>query len=366
VGDPLDVAVVGAGPAGLAVAIDAARRGLSVVVFERTGPSPDKACGEGIMPAGVIALEKLGVLSRLPTADFRPFRGIRYLDADGTCAEGKLPGEALAVRRTALVGAMAERACEVGVDVRYGCELVSHRRSSEGMVLETDRGRETASILVAADGLGSRLRQEEGLDVAVRGARRFGLRRHFARAPWSSSVEVHLGDGAEAYVTPVSDTCVGVAFLWSEAPGPSVAESPWARLSQKFPKLMDRLDGAPPSSKIRGAGPLERASRARTRDRFALVGDAAGYVDAITGEGISLSLLSAAALARVLPDALARGVDRAALAPYERESARLFRTYALVTKIVLAVARRRAVRRRAVLVLRRFPELFDRILSWVA
>jgi flavin-dependent dehydrogenase len=88
-------------------------------------------------------------------------------------------------------------------------------------------------------------------------------------------------------------------------------------------------------------------------------------VDAITGEGISLSLLSAAALARVLRDAVSRGASRAALAPYEREFARLFRTYALVTRAVLAVARHRTSRRRAVLVLRRFPRLFDRILSWV-
>jgi 2-polyprenyl-6-methoxyphenol hydroxylase-like FAD-dependent oxidoreductase len=364
VGEPLDVAVVGAGPAGLAVAIGAAKRGLSVVVFERTGPSPDKACGEGIMPAGVAALDELGVRSRLANADCRPFRAIRYVDADGACAEGRLPREALAVRRTALVGAMSERARELGVDLRYGCALASHRRMGDGVTLQSDRGRETARILVAADGLASRLRREEGLDLAVRGARRFGLRRHFARTPWSHSVEVHLADGAEAYVTPVSDTCVGVAFLWRETAGGS-RESPWDRLARKFPRLIERLDDASPTSRIRGAGPLERASRARTRDRFALVGDAAGYVDAITGEGISLSLLSAAALARVLPEALVRGADRAALAPYEHEFARIFRTYAMVTKMVLAVARHRVTRRGAVLALRRFPRLFDRILSWV-
>jgi flavin-dependent dehydrogenase len=175
---------------------------------------------------------------------------------------------------------------------------------------------------------------------------------------------VHLADGAEAYVTPVSDTCVGVAFLWRETSG-AAGESPWARLSRKFPWLEERLEDASPISRIRGAGPLERESRARTRDRFALVGDAAGYVDAITGEGISLSLLSAAALVRVLPEAMVRGADRAALAPYEREFARIFRKYATVTKMVLAVARHRATRRGAVRALRRFPRIFDRILSWV-
>src|SRR5205085_5328271 len=130
--------------------------------------------------------------------------------------------------------------------------------------------------------------------------------------------------------------CVGVAFLWAEGrPGRETdarCEAPWDRLARKFPALMAHLDGAAPHSRIRGAGPLARASRARTLHRFALVGDAAGYVDAITGEGVSLSLLSAAALARVLPDALARGADRASLAPYERAFARLYRSYALLTR----------------------------------
>jgi 2-polyprenyl-6-methoxyphenol hydroxylase-like FAD-dependent oxidoreductase len=364
-GEALDVAVVGAGPAGLAVAIEAARRGLSVAVFERAGASPDKACGEGIMPAGVRALERLGVRARLPAGECRAFRGIRYVDTDGTSAEGTFSGAALAVRRTALVGAMAERAREVGADLRYGCELAAYRRSRDEVRLESDRGRETARMLVAADGLGSRLRQGEGLEVPLRGARRFGLRRHFARAPWSSCVEIHLGDGAEAYVTPVSEACVGLAFLWRELPSPPAHGSPWDRLARKFPRLMELLQEASPISSIRGAGPLERVSRARTRDRFALVGDAAGYVDAITGDGISLSLRSAEVLARVLPDALVRGADRRALAPYEREFARLFRSYALLTRFVLAVARRPRMRKRALRVLRRFPRLFDGVLSWV-
>jgi flavin-dependent dehydrogenase len=368
VAERLDVAVVGAGPAGLALAIDAALRGLSVAVFERSAGISDKACGEGIMPPGVRALERLGVRTRLGS-NVRRFDGIRYVDADGTCAEGRLPGEALAVRRTTLVSAMAERAREVGVDLRYGCGLVSYRRSRAGMDLETDCGPDVSRMLVAADGLASRLRRSEGLELDRRGARRFGLRRHFARAPWSSCVEVHLADGAEAYVTPVAVDSVGVAFLWSEASEAFEAralEPPWHRLERKFPALMQKLEGAAPHSRIRGAGPLERASRARTADRFALVGDAAGYVDAITGEGISLSLLSAAALARILPDAIARNADRAALAPYERDFARLFGKYALLTRAVLAIARRPRVRKGALLVLSRFPWLFDRALSILA
>jgi len=362
----LDVAIVGAGPAGLAVAIDSARRGLSVAVFERSESVADKACGEGVMPPGVRALHELGLRKGSFAGECRSFRSIRYIDEDGACAEGALPGEALAIRRVALVRAMADRAREVGVDLRFGCALASHRRSNGAMLLESDRGPETAAVLVAADGLASRLRQAEGLELRRRGSRRFGLRRHFRLPPWTSSVEIHLGPGAEAYVTPVSDDCVGVAFLWAEPDDALHQDQPdarWQQLLAKFPRLLALLEGAPVASKIRGAGPFERVSRTRILDRFALVGDAAGYVDAITGEGISLSLLSAAALARVLPDAIAHGASRAALEPYDREFVRLFRSYAFLTRSVLAIARRPRLRRSAVLLLRRYPGLFDWLLA---
>jgi flavin-dependent dehydrogenase len=364
-----DVVVVGGGPAGLAVAIETAKRGLSVALFEQQPRLPDKACGEGVMPEGVRALETLGVRKRLPTDQSREFHSIRYVDSDGTVAEGRLPAPGLAVRRTALVQAMAERARELGADLRFGSAARSHRRSNGSIVLDVDRTTVTTRMLVAADGLASRLRRAEMLDVDCQAPRRFGLRRHFRCAPPSSSVEVHLAEGAEAYITPVSDSCIGVAFLWAErdfasfsSPGVH-AEARWLRLQRKFPRLAPLLEAALPCSSLRGAGPFARAARLCTQDRFALVGDAAGYVDAITGEGISLSLLSAIALARILPDALRQGACRGTLAPYEREFARIYGRYARTAHAVLAVVRHRRLRRAIILSLARFPRLFDQLLA---
>jgi 2-polyprenyl-6-methoxyphenol hydroxylase-like FAD-dependent oxidoreductase len=365
-----DVVVVGGGPAGLAVAIETAKRGLSVALFEQQPRLADKACGEGVMPEGVRALETLGVRKRLPPDQSREFQSIRYVDSDGTAAEGRLPAPGLAVRRTALVQAMAERARELGAELRFGSAVRSHRRSNGSIVLDIDRGIVTTRMLVGADGLASRLRRAEKLDVDCRVPRRFGLRRHFRCAPPSPSVEVHLAEGAEAYITPVSDSCVGVAFLWSErdvssfpSPGVHPPETRWRRLERKFPQLAPLLEGATPCSRLRGAGPFARAVRCCTQDRFALVGDAAGYVDAITGEGISMSLLSAIALARILPDALQKGAHRATLAPYEREFTRIFGSYARTARAVLAVVRRPHLRRGILLSLARFPSLFDRLLA---
>src|SRR5260370_6606609 len=82
----------GGGPAGLALAIHAAKRGLSTIVLERRTWPVDKACGEGLMPAGLGQLESMGVLGRVSSADSAPFESIRYVQEDGSFAEARLPG----------------------------------------------------------------------------------------------------------------------------------------------------------------------------------------------------------------------------------------------------------------------------------
>ncbi len=97
-----DLVIVGGGPAGLGVAIAAARRGLEVLLLERGTFPADKACGEGLLPAGVRALEALGVRSLLDPSAFSPLRAIRWIDGD-VVAEARLPAPGgLGIRRTAL------------------------------------------------------------------------------------------------------------------------------------------------------------------------------------------------------------------------------------------------------------------------
>jgi 2-polyprenyl-6-methoxyphenol hydroxylase-like FAD-dependent oxidoreductase len=387
------VAVVGSGPAGLAVAIEAARRGLSTAVFERQPEIPDKACGEGIMPAGVTALRHLGVCRHLVAGEHARIEGIRYMDEEGRAAEAPLPGEGgLGIRRTALIAAMTETATREGATLFRGCAVTSHRKDRNQVLLSTPRGMVRAGILVAADGLGSRLRRLEGLERPSPLPRRYGLRRHFRTAPWTSFVEIHFAEDAEAYVTPVAPDRVGVAFLFDErarasadraaarprpafttmtrfaTQGPPTDDRPqwvglWPLLAGRFPRLMARLEGAEADSKMRGAGPLGRVASSCVGDRFVLVGDAAGYVDAITGEGISLSLLSAAVLGNILPEALARGATRDSLLTYERQFARRFRRYAWLTRGVLAIARRPRLRRSVLALFSGSPGLFRVVLA---
>jgi menaquinone-9 beta-reductase len=360
----VDVAIVGGGPAGLAAGIAAARGGLSVVILERRAQPLDKACGEGLMPAGLRVLEVLGVQPLIAPADCSRIEGIRYLQEDGTSVQGRLPGGGgMGIRRTALMDALVRRARQAGVTLLERCAPSRVERAPDAVYLDSPAGPVRAQLLVAADGLHSPLRAAQGLEVPAPAAvRRYGLRQHFQLRPWSSLVEVHYAAGVEAYVTPAGAERVGVAFLWED--GRLEGRLSFASLLDRFPALASRLAGAAPDSEARGAGPLEKRVKARTLDRFALLGDAAGYVDAITGEGLSLAFVAALGLGELLPRALQQGATRASLAPYERLYAREFRKYALLTHGLLALARRPALRRGILRFLAPRPRLFEQLLRW--
>ena len=340
-----DLIIVGGGPAGLATAIFAARAGLSSIVLDKRSLPLDKPCGEGIMPPGVALLREMGV--HVPHS---PFHGIHYVDGD-ILAEGRFqrkPG--WGVRRTALVRGMVERAEELGVDLRYHTGVEGWRYKGECAVVETERGAIEARFLIGADGLHSKIRKQAGLEKSRRGAKRFGVRRHFRARPWSSFVEVHWVDGTEAYVTPVGSEEVGVALLSSDEPGG------FEDLLSKFPRLGERLANAVVVGEASGAGPFRQRVRCRYRDNLALVGDAAGYLDAITGEGLSLAFHCARSLAETV-------AEGRRLASYEKEYRRLSRTYYGMTGLLLTVARQPWLRRRVIATLARKPELFDRLLA---
>lgn len=308
-----DLLVAGGGPIGLAAALYAARAGLDVAVREPRAGDIDKACGEGLMPGAVAALDDLGVLPH-----GHPVLGVRYLDGARTAQADFRHGPGLGVRRTVLHGALRARAAEAAIEV-------DHRPVREVL----DRGDhlvvdgEATRYLVAADGLHSPVRRLLGLGRAPARHRRYGLRCHVEVAPWTSYVEVHWSGAGEAYVTPVAEDLVGVAVLTS---GPR----PLPELLAQFPLLGRRIAGRA-TSRTRGAGPLRQRSRARVAGRVLLVGDAAGYVDALTGEGIALGMAQAQAAVA----ALAEGRPQR----YEGDWRRLRRRHDLLTGgLVLATA----------------------------
>ena len=359
-----DIAVVGGGPAGLAAAIACRLQGLRVTVLERTTFPVDKACGEGLLPPALRALETLGVLAHLDRSGSAPFSSLRYVQEDGSMAEARLPaGGGLGVRRLELSRALEARAREVGVVLQPRQGVRAHRHEADSIVLETDHGTLQAKLLVAADGLTSPRRRAEGLEGSVPLRQpRFGIRRHVrlpAAGPW---VEIHVQPGVEGYLTPAGPERLGVAFLWEKrAFGPRTS---FESLLARFPAIASRLAGAPVESAVLGAGPLQRLARSRVSDRFVLMGDAAGYLDAISGEGLSLAFAAALELGALVPVALARGADAHSLAPYDRAYGRRYAHYARVTSAMLAMARRPRLRRRALRYLGLHPKQFTQLVAW--
>ena len=337
----IDVLIAGGGPIGLATALELHARGLTAVVLEPRAGTIDKACGEGLMPGALAALGRLGV-----DPAGHPLRGIRFLYARRAVTHRYRSTAGRGVRRTVLHDALRARAAELGIETRH--ERVRRIEQHDDHVMVNGM---RARWLIGADGLHSTVREVAGLDrparttprvpthdsppptpsdsprttlrTPTRDGRRFGLRQHFAVAPWSDLVEVTYLAEAELYVTPVDDNTVGVAVL---APRPLDLASAIAQA----PELKERLAGVDEVSTLRGAGALRQRTRARTAGRVALVGDASGYVDALTGEGLRVGL----AQAEVLADCLAAG----SLAGSERAWARSTRDFRVLTAGLLAAA----------------------------
>jgi len=346
-----DVAIAGGGPAGLAAAIRAAQRGFQTVVFERSHAVPDKACGEGLMPSGARELERLGI--RIAQDRCAPFRGIRYLQEDGTVLEARFGTDAgIGIRRTALGEALRARALASGVDLRHGT-VTGATALPDCVELRTDAGAAEARLLIAADGLHSPLRRAAGLELPQGPAPvRYGVRRHFALPPWTDYVEVHWAEGVEAYVTPVGPRSVNVAFLRD-----GETKNSFEELLGRFPALRERIGEAGAESEVRGAGPLLQRVRARSGERLVLIGDAAGYVDAITGQGLSLAFAASAVLMEALPDDLSADL-RPAFERYEAGVRARWLRYALPARALVALSRRPGLRRSGLRFVARFPPAF--------
>lgn len=337
----IDVLVAGGGPVGLVTALYAHRAGLEVLVVEPRIDSIDKACGEGLMPEALARLADLGVN---PTG--RDFAGIRYVDRRRSAEARFSAGHGRGVRRTELHRALLDRVQDLGLATTIGRVTDIEQSTTQVTAAGVD-----ARYLVGADGLHSTVRSAAGLDATARGRQRYGVRRHFRVAPWTDLVEVHWLPNAEMYVTPVSDDVVGLAVLGGRPV--SLTEAIAA-----LPAIAARLSGAEQVSSERGAGPLRQATSARTSGRVLLVGDAAGYVDALTGEGLRMGFAQA--------EAAVDAISHDNPASYERKWMELTRSYRLLTNGLLWVAGRRALRPMIVPAARAAPGAFRRVVNTIA
>ncbi len=336
----IDLLVAGGGPAGLVTAIHAARAGLEAVVVERRRGPVDKACGEGLMPHTLRHLDVLGV-----NPPGIPFRGITYLDGRHRVTGRFRSGPGRGVRRTCLHASLLTAAKAAGVRVEHG-EVGRVEQDASSVRCGGFR----ASYLAAADGLHSPIRASLGLSRPSAAARRWGIRRHFAVKPWTDCVQVYWSQNAEAYVTPVAEDCVGVAILTTH-------RGSFSEQFEAFPALKALVDGHA-HGPDRAAGPLRQKVRSRTAGRVLLVGDAAGYVDALTGEGLGIAFSGAALLVNCI------GAD--CVDDYDRQWRRMSRRYRLLTASALRASASPPLRSAIVSAANVFPRVFTGAVNMLA
>lgn len=338
-----DVMVAGGGPAGLAAAIAAQQAGLAATVVDCAKPPIDKVCGEGIMPDGLFAMSKLGV--QLPDGSAHPFRGIRFTNGKDTVDAAFPQGMGLGMRRPKLHQALIDRAAELGVAMHWGVRITGV--SENGVMVNGHNVR--CRWLIGADGQNSALRQWSGLDTGAPRRRRFGFRRHFSVAPWSEFVEIHWSYCGQLYITPVSPDEICVVFI-SSIPGIRLD-----RALVSFPEVAAKLKYSDPLTREQGAMSITRKLRSIHCGNLALIGEAAGSVDAITGEGLSMAFQQAVALAEAMKANDLRG--------YQLAHRKITRLPRFMAELMLTMDSRHGFRNRVFRAFSAEPSLFSRLLA---
>jgi menaquinone-9 beta-reductase len=366
-----DVLIAGGGIAGAALAIMLGRAGLTIELFERGHFPREKACGEGLMPAGVDVLTRLGLADAVGGA---PFYGVRYY-AGSLIAEGRfptiagMPATGRGQRRHHLDQVLfAAAAATPGVTARTGAYVEAPIREGARVVGLVVAGQERrAPLVVAADGAHSRLRRLLGLDCPSPRRWRVGLRMHFHLAPGQTQppwVEIFLGQGYELYVTPLPQGEILVAGLAEHDQIAKGAEASMRRWLVEQPMLRTRLEGAERRTTLLGMSPLACRARTGVIPGAVLLGDAAGCLDPITGGGMAQALLTAELLAYSIRRHWESG--DAWLWAYDRARQALLRDERLLTHVVLGLAAHPWLARQALRLLRAAPALFSYLIGIAA
>jgi flavin-dependent dehydrogenase len=374
-----DVLIAGGGIAGSALAILLGRMGLAVELYEREEFPREKPCGEGLMPGGVAVLERLGIADLARGA---LFFGVRYHFGQ-VVAEGRFPKVAgfpavgCGQRRKILDEALFRAAAGTpGVAAHTGTQVEGLLRTSGRVVGATVDGRpRRAALVVAADGVHSRLRRLAGLDAPSR-RKRFGVRIHLRLAdgqvqpPW---VEIFIGRGHELYVTPLPNREVLVAGLADARSFSEPIANALARWWQAEPALARRFEGAQQITPLLASSPLAGRALAGVAPGIVLLGDAAGFLDPITGGGMTQALMAAELLAQSISRGLAAGsrsqarnawlASDAWLSRFDRERRAMLRDYRLVTHVVLWLADHPRLAARALLSIRHSPSFFSHLIA---
>lgn len=335
--------VVGGGPAGAQLAIRLARQGRDVVVLERAHFPRVKPCGEFFGPECAPILDELGLTAGVDALGARPVRGmtlvghgLRTEGRFGTIGRARAQAPAgRALSREALDESTLRTAGAAGADVREGWSVGGLLRDAGGAVVgvrATDpsgvRRELRARFTVGADGIRGRVARELAVFERVDWLDRIALSVRVHGAPATDRAEVHFVPGGYFAIAPIEGgrSTLNLVVDRSEvAGGRDALRGIVERHLREAPELAAWLPPLDHDEPIHAIGPLACRTRRQVFDGAALVGDACGWVDPLTGEGLYIAMRGAALLAESLESALATGrTDAAALRPYVRARQREF------------------------------------------
>jgi flavin-dependent dehydrogenase len=336
-----DAVVVGGSVAGSTAARELARRGLKVALVDKARFPRGKACGEGLLPQGVAALREMGV-----EVEGCRVRGLRFVAPSGATAEADFPGgHGMVVRRERFDERLFRAAAEFPGVTAF-----------EGTPYEAERF--PARWVVGADGLKSQFHRRPEFQAAPPALRRVGLSTHVRGLEIDRNrVEVLLHDAGEVYIAPSDGDEALVSCLFRQDALPEGASNQDRVLERllSLDVLKGRTRGIAFTSPVLAVAPLGLRVGAVVSGDTLLVGDAAGAPDPITGEGMSLAVLSARAAAEAI--ASGRPLE------YERERRRLAAGSDWLGRWLLRATRYPAIADRVVSSLVEHPDLFTKLLE---
>jgi menaquinone-9 beta-reductase len=379
-----DLIIVGAGVAGASSAILLGRQGYRVLLLDRATFPRHKTCGEGIMPEGVRILDELGVLGQVREQSGPPIRGLRFRNRAGVWAQadfppvGNEPAYSVVIRRYELDHILIQQAKSLAtVTAQEGFVVTGALWEDDGIRGVTGHRADQpersvsfrAPITLAADGAHSRFHNRYGIRREYRKRQRWGIAGHLRGVEdLKPYIEVLFQKGSEIYVAPLAGDTALVAIL-VEKEGMRAFRGELARNYHDFlrtaPGLGARIEHSEVMPPVGASGPLGFSVAPVFLPGLLLIGDSAGFVDAITGEGMTLALKSAQVAVPAIQRAFDAGDFSGALEQYAADRARVIEDAVKLTEVILRFSRVGWLADRAIRRLSRDQALFQKLIGTV-